>query len=249
MEIILALAETERWAAQGATVNEVAEWVGVDKSQASRTLQRLFEDGWLDRDSETRRYALSLRFLHLGARAGDPRAIEVARPILADLAHATGETTYLSVLAGGAVLTIVASLGSPTLRSPAALGSLTPISCTSTGRALLLAESDDQIAALLDGQSLPGTDRAPKTIDELMAVLTRERISGVTISDEEYEAGLIGIAAPAEARGARYAVNVSGPAFRVRPRQQAFAANVLQAARTLSESLGERSEAPRVRGG
>lgn len=76
-------------------------------------------------------------------------------------------------------------------------------------------------------------------MDEVYGVLVREGVSCVTIADEEFEPGPFGIAAPADGRGVQYAVDTSGLAFRVRPRKQAFAADDLPTARTLSERLGD----------
>ena len=59
-------------------MTRIAELVGREKSQVSRTLQVLSEDGLVDRDPDTRAYRLGWRLFALAARAGDSRLAESA---------------------------------------------------------------------------------------------------------------------------------------------------------------------------
>src|SRR5437588_281208 len=105
--VLQALHSDEALAGGGLGVLRIAELVGQDKSQVSRTLKTLAEYGLVDRDPDTRAYRLGWGVFALAARAGDTRLLTAGEPIVRALAHSLGERVHLSVLRGVEVLTIL----------------------------------------------------------------------------------------------------------------------------------------------
>jgi IclR family KDG regulon transcriptional repressor len=66
----------------GLGVVRIADLIGREKSQVSRTLKILAESGFVDRDTETLQYRLGWRFFALAARAGEQRLLSVAPALL-----------------------------------------------------------------------------------------------------------------------------------------------------------------------
>lgn len=228
-------------AAGGCGVNELAERIGRDKSQVSRMLATLARAGFVDRDPRTRRYRLGWQLFALAARSGDQRLLAAAAPVLVRLVRETGESSHLSVLRGGAVLTLLTESPSRAVQAVSWVGRLAPTTCTSSGRALLLDYDRGQLAAMFgsDGWQ-PPTAKAPRDVDDLLERISRARIAGYARVEEESEPGLVAVAAPVRDAGGRIvaAVNVSAPRFRLGRRLARAGTAVAAAAADLTAALG-----------
>lgn len=230
LDVLNALAE-DRFARDGVGVVALARLVGGDKSQLSRTLQTLEEHGLVERDAATRCYRLGWRLFALGARAGQPRLVAAAPPVLRGLVGELGESVHLSVRLGSQVLTLLTESPPATLHAPGRVGGLTPLASTSAGRVLVL----DLEPAELEALGLAPYEEA----------IADARSDGYAIVREEFEPGLVAAAAPIrDARGhVVAALNVSAPHFRFDDRLEACAPRVVEAANALSAAIGGRSAA------
>ncbi|MGW1315321.1 helix-turn-helix domain-containing protein [Streptomyces sp. NPDC002426] len=88
-------------------VQEVAGAVGREKTQVSRTLKVLAEEGFIERDPRTLRYRVGPQLLALAASAGEDRLQREAPSVLRELVHQLGEPAYLTVLSGHGVVTVL----------------------------------------------------------------------------------------------------------------------------------------------
>jgi DNA-binding IclR family transcriptional regulator len=224
-------------------VQAVADAVGREKSQVSRTLKVLADAGFATRDPDTRAYRLGWQLFALAGGAGDAALRQEAPAVLRTLVQRTGEAAHVTVLAGNTAITVMTDRPGRPLEANEWIGRASPLPCTSAGRALLLdldgAELSERLAAYPD--RLPGTDRAPRTEAALRERLRAERAAGCTTAVEEYEPGLVAIAAPVrDFRGAAVAaVNVSAPVFRLpADALEPVAAAVRDAGERLSTALG-----------
>ncbi|HZO49966.1 MAG TPA: IclR family transcriptional regulator [Gaiellaceae bacterium] len=245
IEILLALGGDDAVDAGGLGVQRVAELVGREKSQVSRTLRTLAEYGLVDRDARTRAYRLGPRLFALGTRALEPKLVASAPPLLARLVRRLGETAHLSVLRGGEVLTLLSESPAQAIRVADRSGLAVPAHCTSAGHALLLDHDAAGLASLFPGGALPPAGpAAPRSVSELARRLDADRGRGFALVDEEFEAGLVGVAAPVRAAHGRIvaALNVSGPKFRFADRLDAAGREVRDAADELSGLLGWRAD-------
>ena len=224
----------------GLGVVDVARRLGVDKSQASRTLRALADHGLAERDGASRAYRLGPRVFAYAALVSERRLLRTAPPVLDRLVDALGERAHLSVLDGSAVLTLLSHGPVHAVQAAGWAGRTVPAYCTAAGRALLADHDPAALRALLGGVEL--VRRAPNTVASLadLDALVREAAErGYAIADEELEPGLAAVAAPVRRFDGRIvgALNVSGPSFRFGARLHTAGAEVARAARELSTRL------------
>jgi IclR family KDG regulon transcriptional repressor len=221
----------------GLGVVDVARRLGIDKSQASRTLRALADHGLAERDPHTRAYRLGPRVFAYAARVSERRLLRVAPAVLERLVRDLGERAHLSVLDGTDVLTLHSHSPPHAVQAAGWAGRKVPAYCTAAGRALLADHDTDALRALLGGVEL--VRRAPNTstsIEELAERIRAAADRGYAIADEEYEPGLAAVAAPVRGFDGRIvaAVNVSGPSFRFGARLVEAGPRVRRAAEELS---------------
>jgi DNA-binding IclR family transcriptional regulator len=236
-------------AAGGLGVLRIAEETGQDKSQISRTLKSLAEAGLVDRDPDTLAYRLGWGLYALAARAGDGRLLSAGAPTVQELVRVVGERAHLTVLQGAEVLTVLSESPPHAIQATGWVGRTVPVYCSSSGRALLTDHTPERVRALLAGvQLVRAGPNTPGTLDELLARIEQARACGYALTDEEFEVGLVGAAAPVrDFRGAIVAaLNVSGPKFRLGPRLDDAGRAVAGAAAGLSALLGWSGDALRA---
>jgi IclR family transcriptional regulator, KDG regulon repressor len=240
--LLLTLGSEEALAAGGLGVKRLSELTGNDISRVSRTLEVLSESELVDRDPESRAYRLGWRIFALAARAGQPQLRDAARRFVRLLTEEFEERAYLSVLAGSEVLTIMSESPTHTLQAIGWVGRSHPyLYCSAAGRALLLRHGDDDLSALLANQEFrPPGPNGPTTFEEFTARLARERKDGWVYVDEEFEPGLVSVAAPVFDFEGRVvaALNVSAPKFRAGKILAAAGPRLVEVATDLSKALG-----------
>jgi len=241
LALLTALGSDEALESGGLNVVRIAAIADREKSQVSRMLRVLAECGFVERDPDTLRYSLSWELFALAARAGDQRLLAAATPLLADLVDELGETAHLSVLRRGRVLTLLSEQPPHAVRAVGWIGRLVPAHCTASGRALLI---DHDLAGL---RSVVGDEplaqlapRCPRTLEELEERVAEARSRGWATVDEEFEAGLVAVAAPVRGPRGRIvaALNVSAPRFRFLDRLEDAGPVLKEAADRLSVTLG-----------
>jgi len=243
LDVLLALGSDEALDRDGLGVVRIATLVGREKSQVSRCLKALASVGFAERDADTRHYRLGWRLLALGARAGDACLLHAAPPVLDDLVARIGETAHLSVLDGVEVLTLLSEAPAAAVRASGWQGRRVPATCTSAGRALLFDHSGEELERRFAGTDLPRCGpNAARSLAQLRERIEGDRARGWSVSDEEFEPGLVAVAAPVRSpRGVIVAaVNVSAPKFRLGGALEPAGRHVLTAAGRLSAMLGDR---------
>jgi IclR family transcriptional regulator, KDG regulon repressor len=224
----------------GLGVVELARRLGIDKSQASRTLRVLADHGLAERDAATRAYRLGPRVFAYAALVAERRLLRVAPPMLERLVNSLGERAHLSVLDGHAVVTLLSHAPPHAVQAAGWTGRTVPAYCSAAGRALLADHEPDALRALFDDVEL--APRGPNTVGSLADLTARVQAAaerGYAAVDEELEPGLAAVAAPVRRFDGRIvaAVNVSGPSFRFRARLPGAGAEVARAGVELSAAL------------
>ena len=230
LDALLALSTPDA-ARDGLGVSHLADLLRVDKSQMSRTLATLADRGFVTRDPDSLAYRLGWRIFSLAALSGDAPLIAAARPVLLKLVAELGESAPLSVRQGDQVLTLDTESPAATIHAPGRVGGLTPLATTSAGRALATGLTDDEVLAA----------GLARWTDQIAAA----RAQGFAIVREEFEAGLVSVAAPInDATGQVIAaINVSAPSFRFDDRLEEAAPAVAKAASTIGATVGRASTA------
>jgi IclR family acetate operon transcriptional repressor len=203
----------------------------------------LIERGFLDRSPDTRRLRLGLEVTRLiQPFLSGLRLPEQARTQLVNLAAHTGESTNLAVLAGREVVYLLSEPGGRLLTPQATLGMRLPAHCTALGKCLLAFLPTDVARATLGPE--PYEARTARTLTgwpALAPALAEIRDTGVSISSEEYEVGLVSIAVPVAWTGGRgsAAINVSMPSSRAGARfREQLIASLSEAALAIDQATG-----------
>ena len=230
-------------------VVRLAESIATDKSQVSRSLKILAEQGLVERDPVSLGYRLSWRFFALAAAAGDQRLIAIAPSLMAALVERLKERVHLSVVQGHEVLTVLSESPNRTIEAAEWVGRTAPLYCTSSGRALLLDHRLDELKRLLAPVEFKRLGpNSPRNVSDLHRRIEAARPRGYVVVDEEFEPGLLAVAAPVRNFEGRIvaAVNVSAPKFRFAPRARGAAREIAHLASDLSASMGFKPERGRV---
>lgn len=224
-------------------VVDVADALGLARSNAHRTLQTLVECGWVVQNEATSAYRASLRIFELGAMVDAAVDLKsLVRPHLDVLARASGETIHLTVL-DGADIVYLDKFDSPLpVAAYSQIGGRAPAHCVASGKALLAAlglEAGPLQARL--GTLRPHTPNSIVDPHELDHELARTRSRGWAENREEWRIGVCGLGAPVfNARGEPVAaVGMSVPSIRfARSRARTLADMVARCARDASATLG-----------
>ena len=225
-------------------VTELSRRLKLHKNNVFRLLATLETRGYVEQDKESGSYRLGMKTFevasifthHLGL-------VRQARPVLAQLAQATGEAAYLGVLDGPSVVSVDMVDTVQPVRVVTHLGRRVAAHAAALGKAQLAFRSREereemwklQTPASLTGRTLVD----PLRLDEELArVVGREW----ALEDEELEPGVRGLAAPIRdyARRVVGAIGVRGPAFRL-PLERIeteLVPRVRAAARDVSKRLG-----------
>jgi DNA-binding IclR family transcriptional regulator len=210
-------------APEGVGVTEVARVLDVHKATASRLLGTLALRGLVERDPATRLYRLGPRLVSIagGAVARLP-IVSQARSELEQLTALTSETSNLAVLDRFHVVYVDQVTPSESVVMASWVGRRSPAHASSSGKVLLAFGPERLREELLSRQLEALTERTVSDPARLRAVLDEVRRAGSARSIGELEDGLVTIAAPVLSEGrALAAVSLSGPTFRIAPRDHA----------------------------
>lgn len=226
-------------------ISELAARLGTAKSTTHRLATTLLLEGLLEQNPDNGRYRLGFGLFSLGAlaRARINVATE-AKPFLSALRDSTGENARLAVLDRRQIV-FMHDIASPqSLRLQSCTGQYRPAHCTAEGLCLLAHLAPELQDSSLDAPLHPYTEKTLTDANDLRNRLVRVRRAGYAIEDEEFEAGTRCIAAPVFQEGGVIvaAIGVAGPRMRIRKREFASTASIVQeAAQNLSQRLGYRS--------
>lgn len=237
--VLEALAQPISGKPEGLTVSDLAREINRDKSSVSRQLKSLIEYGLVEKN-EAGKHVLGWRVFTIAARAGDQRLLLFAPAVMRQLGRQTSERVHLSIRRQDEVLTILTEGPMRALGAMGWVGRAVPILGTSSGRALMLDDSEEEIRAIFDQTPrLTGGSNLPKTADETVARVFRARAAGFALVVDEHEEGLSAVAAPIRDAQGRIiaAINVSAPSFRIADKLDEFSSLIHRTALYLSRSM------------
>jgi len=198
----LKLLEELAESAEGMTVVELAERIGVHKTSAYRYINSLLDMGYIQSDGDGS-YHLGNKILELGSQLLRRMPLrETAHPFLVKLSADTQKTVHLCVLDGHNVVYIDKVESQRSLPIISRIGSRAPAYCTGVGKALLSSLPTDQVVSLL--REFPPTRRTPETITDPIKLLEEIKLTaerGYAIDNGEHEAGIKCFAAPVRGYG------------------------------------------------
>ncbi|MEU0462874.1 MULTISPECIES: IclR family transcriptional regulator [Amycolatopsis] len=245
IDLLEALASEEAQHAGGLGVVRLAHLVGREKSQVSRALKALAEEGIVERDPDTLEYRLGWRLFSLVARTVEDRLLRAAEPAMRSLSGELEETVHLCVLRDNQVLTLL-SVSGHSFRVQGWEGRGVPAPCTSAGRVLLQDATPDDLYVRFGlradlGDGCPRSE--VRTLPDLWSRIQRGKRDGYAAVREEFEEDLVGVSAPVRDFRGRVvaALNVSAPKDRFGARLDEAGRITARAAGAVSEQLGWRT--------
>lgn len=192
----LAVLEALLLCAEPAGVSEIAQMLGISKSNAHRLLRTLLELGFVD--SRDGRYWATLKVWELGSQVIKRYDVrDHARPLMIQIAAQSHEEVRLAVFDIQALEVIYIDKVETTqdVRAFSEIGGRTPACCTASGMAFLAWQSDEVLTRAAAGL----TARSPHTITDPAVFLDRlrqVRSDGFAINERQLSEQISGVGAP-----------------------------------------------------
>lgn len=223
-------------------VMQISRETGLHKSTTSRLLSALHQEGFVEKNVETGKYRLGLGLVNLAGVVLERQDLrQAAQEHLRSLAEFTKETINISILDGEECINIETLRSPKSIRYAGQLGRRTPLHCTSTGKVLLTHISAEQRRQILSRPLAAYTQHTITDPIKLRIALAEVCDQGYAISDEEFEAGLVAMAAPIRDRSGEVlaALSISGPTYRMGSAAlEKFVTPLTDAAQLISRQLG-----------
>jgi DNA-binding IclR family transcriptional regulator len=178
-----------------ATVVELAQLCGLNRSTVWRLLSTLECHGLVERDAVTQRYGVGCGLLGVMATADHTPLVRRARPVLEGLALETGETVNLAI-AKRFELVYVDQVEAPQIMAVNWQGRSVPLHATSAGKVFLAFLPDEERDVLLARKLERYTRSTVVNRRKLQRELEAVRRDGYSVCVGELEEALVGASAP-----------------------------------------------------
>lgn len=230
LEAIRAVATT----AEPSTLTHIHEVTGLPKSTLVRLLSVLEEQDYLIKVDERPAYRLGHGLLPIAAGYLETMSVaDLLRPLVAELAAATGWTANFGVLDGSEVVHLCVEFPDRPLYYATSEGAGDAAYRTGLGKAILSQLTDADAERALPPEPFPRlTPHTITTVAEMRAELLRIRERGYAIDAQEADLGLRCLAVSVDRDGVTWgALSISGPAGESTPDREAEFVAVLRATR------------------
>lgn len=224
-------------------ISELSVRLAMPKATVYRFLQTMKTLGYVRQEADTEGYGLTVRMFELGAKTlRYPDLIELAKPHMAQLSEATGETVHLGTLIDSEILYVHKVDSRHVLGMYSRVGRRAPLHCTAIGKVLMAWESPEARARILSGCDFKRfrakTITTPEAFaEELEATLAQ----GFGIDREEFDDHVRCLAIPLFDRQNHVVagLSVSFPTFRYdEAREPELVAMLTEASRDISRQMG-----------
>ena len=220
----------------GIGITELADQLGVDKSTASRLVQTLLKDGFVQKAKDDRSYTLGPMLVNLSRSVITRMPLrDTAKPYLKKLVEVSGAWSHIAIYAQGKALYIDQMESSSTLRVNVEVGQLAPLHCTALGK-ILLAFGNYPLPVELEGH----TEKTITDLQTLEKELETVRDKGYAIDDEEFDNDVRCISVPVFDFREKLvgAIGISGPSARLGMKEiETLAPQIIQIGKQLSDRL------------
>lgn len=227
----------------GVGLTVISKATSLNKTTAFNLLASLVALGFVEQDTQTRKYRLGLRCLELGRQVQQRLQVShLARPVLVELCRKTNETVNLGIPGMLDFRVIDSFVGSRVSHGRANNDWRWMYHCTALGKAFLAGWDALMRQSIYDSCELTGlTPNTITDLDSLEAQLARFRQQGFATDLEEFEIGVNGIASwIVDGLGeVAAAISVSGHSSRLtKDVMFRIAPDVIQAANAISLAMG-----------
>lgn len=182
-----------------AKLQEIAAKLNMSQPTVLRYLNSLIQQNYVYKDFDTLRYALTWKICRLSSKATVNSGLrDLAEPFLRDLSNQFDVSSCLVICHEQDLVYIdVIDKSFPSSSSLQYIGKNAPMHTTGSGKVLLAAMSDTQIAGIVESKGLPKL--TPKTIDsleQLIAEIEVVRKQGFAMDNEECDVGIRCVSVP-----------------------------------------------------
>jgi IclR family KDG regulon transcriptional repressor len=228
---------------EGIGLADLSKRVGLHNSTAFHLVKTMVSLGYIRQEKDTKRYRVGRPLFALAASSLDEiEMVNVATPVLEDLARDTGESSHFAVRMGDAVTVIARTSGPGAFQLTDRVGVVRPAHCTALGKIILAALRPDQLQRFLERVELkPSTEKSITDIAVLRREIEEIRRSGIAFDDGEFNLEVRCVAVPVRDFTSQIvgALGISGPVWRLSIQALQSRAKMLQgAADRLSTDFG-----------
>jgi DNA-binding IclR family transcriptional regulator len=228
----------------GLTVLEISRALHVPRTTVLRIVTSLAREGLVE--AENGAFSLGPTLIYLGIRAMDGIDLTgLAKPLLKRLAHETGETAHLAMLADDKSILLEVCQSPLPIRAGAQPGTRAALHCSATGKVFLTWNLADALEAFFArAQPTARTARTITTPERMAKELALIRKRGYAVDEEEFFDGIRCLAVPVlNSHGhVRLALGITGVTARLtRGRIPECVEKLKTAAAELSSAIGYRA--------
>lgn len=198
---------------EGAAPTQIAVDLAINRSTAFRLLTSLERSRLLDRDPETGRYRLGLRFLTFGDAVRERiDVVSIADPVMRQLRDEVRLTVYLSIRNGWGAVCLKRLAGPEVDVLAWKPGQRLPFHRGAGPRALLAALPDPDLETYLAEPMDRSTRSGTLTVDDIRQMVAGTRERGWSLNVEDLTPGVssVGVALRDTTGSAQYAISVAG---------------------------------------
>ena len=207
---------------EGMELAAVADQLNIPRSAVHRLLADLVRLGYVRQARGHGDYLLTTKLVSMGlSYLSNSGIVDIAQPLLNQLAEVSGELVRLSVVDGERLTWVARAQGARQgLRYDPDMGMDARLSCTASGHAWLLTMSDERALDLVTRQGFGSPadygPKAPTTVKALLGFLHAARVRGYAMIDEVFAPGMSAMAAPVLRRkDAIGVISIAGPRIRL----------------------------------
>ena len=232
---------------EGMELAAIADHTGIPRSGVHRLLADLVRLGYVRQAKGHGEYLLTTKLVSMGlSYLSNSGIVDIAQPLLNQLADISGELVRLSVVDGERLTWVARAQGARQgLRYDPDMGSDATLSCSSSGWALLSTLGDDAALARVAQQGLGAPEdfgpNAPTSLQAVLAAVHETRERGYSLTVDTYSLGLSAMSAPVRFAGqpAIGVITIAGPTVRfTMERMQSLAPELLSVAQQLAAASG-----------
>lgn len=220
----------------GRALSTLAAESGIPLSALHRLLTELIRCGYVRQNERDGHYVLTIKLVSLGLMyLSSTGIVDIAQPLLDQLATASGELVRLGVV-DGEELTFVAKAQGAThgLRYDPDMGLSVTLSCSAAGHAWLSTLPEDTALSLIARQGLGDAaqfgPKAPTSIKAVMKYVSEARQRGFSMINDVFAPGMTAMAAPVLGSTGKAigVITIAGPAVRLTPERMLALGPVIQ---------------------
>ena len=180
------------------SLKEISELVGLNISTCHHLLSTLMQRGYVLQVPRTKMYGLGNKIMELAqARIRQIDLIRISPPVLRRLKDDTGETTFLSAIQGRELIELAAIDSDHSVKvGGGGVGKANGAHASAEGKAILAWLPEGEIASIIGEKGMTQfTSNTIIRLGDLLNELALVRRHGYAFDNEEYELGMLSIAA------------------------------------------------------